>query len=243
MKSDWPIFVLTLDGDDARRAGLTTMLEKLGLPYRLHFGVDGRQGLPSDVEGMVDRDGAFVKNGRELSDGEFACALSHRSIYQEVVKQKAPGAIVLEDDAIVDERLVEFIEMEGYEAANLVMLDHSHARVRGPGISLGGGSVGRVLSLASCLTTAYSISSEGCIALIAATSPLVDLADWPGDICQLGALALHPQIVTHPDASTGVSHLRDDRTKLSKPHSPPRRFLELAFWRRWIIKRLSSRIS
>lgn len=239
----WPIFVLTLVGDEERRSGLIDQLEKLDLPFHLHFGIDGRQGLPKEFEKLIDREGAHKKNGRDLSDGEFACALSHRTIYQEVVKRNAPGAIVLEDDAVVDRKLRDFIEMKGYEAANLVMLDHSHARVRGPRIQLGDVSEARTLSLPSCLTTAYSISLEGCASLIAATSPLVDLADWPGDICRLGALALAPQIVAHPDPSSGVSHLREGRTGLSCVRSSPFRFFQYGFWSRWVTKRLSTRIS
>ncbi len=239
----WPIFVLTLRGDDARRSQLLEKLGSLELEFRLHFGVDGRLGMPEQFEEFVDRDAARKKHDRDLSDGELACSLSHRAIYQQMLEQGLDGALVLEDDAIVDERLFNFVAQESYRGADLIMLDHSHARVHGPHKVLRDGSVARKLSLPSCLTTAYSISGRACRHLLEASTPVMDLADWPGDICSLGALVLDPPIVARPDPIAGTSHLREARAELTNGHSSPARLFQAAFWRRWITKRLSRRIS
>ena len=42
----WPIFVLSLEGDEARRAPLLDTLAKMGLDAEVLIGVDGRGGLP-----------------------------------------------------------------------------------------------------------------------------------------------------------------------------------------------------
>ena len=77
-------------------------LEARGLAYEVFWGIDGRETLPEAHEHRVDRHGAEARMGRPMSDGEFACALSHRQIYERIAEGDAPSAIVLEDDAYLE---------------------------------------------------------------------------------------------------------------------------------------------
>lgn len=241
--SSWPIFVITLQGDDDRRAELVEALEQIGLEYTLHFGVDGRRGLSETHEFLVDRTEAQRRHGRALTDTEFACSLSHREVYEIVLKNELEGALILEDDAIVDTRLADFVKKRAYLASDITMLDHSHARVWGKEILLPDASMARTLALPSCLNTAYSVSNAGCRHLFDSSSPVVSQADWPGDICSIGAIALLQQIVSHPDPLFGVSHLRRNRDQAGGQDNQIKRFFTFSFWRRWATKRLSARIS
>ena len=66
----WPIVVLTLPGDEERRAPLVKELERLGLAYELFTGVDGRRGLDEQWESEIDRAAARRYIGYDMTDGE-----------------------------------------------------------------------------------------------------------------------------------------------------------------------------
>lgn len=243
----WPIFVLSLDGDDARRAPLLQALKDHGLEYQLILGIDGRSGLPDRWSDQIDRQDAAKTLGRQMTDGEFACALSHREMYRDIVERRLPGAIILEDDAVIGQEFVDFCASNAFEQADLMLLDHSHAHVRGKGINVLAGVWAQPLSLPASLTSAYSISASGAVNLLRAASPVCALADWPGDIVALGALALNPRIVRHQKATTRASHLRVERRK-AESHNTSftrayKRWSSLRTWINWITKRLSKRIS
>ncbi|CAM5434066.1 hypothetical protein FALB51S_02694 [Frigidibacter albus] len=51
----WPIRIITLESDAARRAPLMQRLDELGLTYELSFGIDGRAGLSPELEARIDR--------------------------------------------------------------------------------------------------------------------------------------------------------------------------------------------
>lgn len=237
----WPIIVLTLEGDDERAANLVGTLQKMCVSFQLFFGVDGRQGLAENEVRLIDRGEALRKHRRVISDVEFACALSHQQIYCSILANKWPGAIVLEDDAILNEAQFRgFIEQRSYEKANLILLDHARARTRRKKIFLGNNIIAYKLSMPSVLTTGYCISAEGARYLVNSGTPLSDLADWPGDITELEPLACFPKIVSHSDQKMGASHIRKHRTKAKRDSL---RLLRLSYWKIWILKRQSTRIS
>lgn len=243
----WPVFVLSLVGDEARRAPLLRSLEALGINHELVLGIDGRRGIPVEYEKMVDRAEARRRHGRNLTDGEIACALSHRAIYEKIVCSGVPGAIILEDDSIVNARLLDFLNSRIYERAELVMLDHSHARVHRSGKSVMQGVSIMRLRLIAHRTNAYSVSTSAAKWLLRESTPLRDQADWPADITLIGATVLSPPIVNHPVEESGISHL-DQGRKASIPrqsslHRSLSRLVKLSFWRRWIIKRIAKRVS
>lgn len=208
--------------------------------YHLFYGIDGRNGLPAFVEEKVDRVSACKKYGRHLSNGELACALSHQGIYQLIVARGWPGAIVLEDDAILTDCFRDFVKYQYYTQADFIMLDHSHARVRRKVIELSADIRCMRLTLPSCLTTGYALTADAARFLIKAGTPLSDVADWPADVTEFGALACVPTIVGHQDPATGKSHLRHER---NRGKLDPGRLFRASYWKVWAKKRLSYRIS
>lgn len=242
----WPIIVLSLEGDDVRRKPLLDSLDALGLDYEVFIGVDGRNGLSPHWQGQIDRDAAHRNVGRPLTDGEFACALSHREIYRRMINEGWEGAIVLEDDAIIGPHFESFMRDGAYRAGPILLLDHSHARVRRRSTELLPGIAMHRLSLSPSLTTAYSIHRDTANILDNANTPVCNIADWPLDISKLCGAVLVPPIVGHPDAISGISHLRQDRLKAALNYSSmdqvtTKRFF--SFLRRWMLKRISRRVS
>ena len=244
----WPIIVLSLENDDERRRPLLERLDAMALRYEVFFGVDGRRGLSPQWQSEIDRGAAKKNVGRPLTDGEFACALSHREIYKRILNEGWGGAIVLEDDAIVGPQFETFVRSEAYRTVTILLLDHSHARVRGRATELIPGVEMHRLSLSPSLANAYSISRTTAHRLAKANTPVCNVADWPFDISLLSGAVLVPQIVEHPDPSLGVSHLRADRQKTASSRrsieeTKPMRFFSIPFLKRWLLKRASRRVS
>ncbi len=237
-----PIFVVSLADADARRAEISAAMETLGLSVRFLDAVDGRAGLDPSLETMIDREAPFQRLGRTMTDGEFACALSHRSAWQKVVDDKHDHALILEDDAIPGDGLLRFLEAKGYRAAPLVLLYHSNARALGPGTEIAPGFVARPLAVSCFGSVAYTVSRRGAEWLLARSDPIGSPADWPGDISQIGAVALVPQPISHPpEDEAGQSTLA--ATGRHRARAPFTRVFSPAYVRRTWRKMRSERIS
>jgi len=219
----FPIFVLTLSGDDERRAALLEKLEALELPYELVFGIDGRKGLPPECEQMIDREGTPACAGRKLSDGEYACALSHRSIYSHIVGQGLPGGIILEDDAILVDGFAEFVRSNDFEKAPLILLDYAFGRALPFRVrKMQSGTLHRCANQPT-MASAYSISKVTAQRLLSATTPVRTTADWPTSLYHLDAWIAVPRLARHHAPESGrLSHLDEDRNKLTKTKRMPK---------------------
>ncbi|MFC2966836.1 glycosyltransferase family 25 protein [Acidimangrovimonas pyrenivorans] len=244
----WPVLVVSLADAQARRRALTAQLEALSIPFRFVDAVDGRNGLAARYETMIDRPGTEVQFGRPLADAEYACALSHLSLYRRIVDEDLPGAIVLEDDARVGPLFAEFLRGRGFEAADLIQLDHLHGDVWRFGTQTpltGGIRIVRAARNAS-LTTGYSISRRGAAHILDHALPLRGPADWPCDVTALPAMLALPRVVDHPRIEPGTSDIEKARASLVTGLPQPRRglrFFRAAYWRRWWFKRRTRRVS
>ena len=246
----WPIFVLSLEGDEARRAPLLASLADMGLEAEVLIGVDGRGGLPDWAEAEVDRNAAWTwDNNRSfgyLTDGELACALSHALAYRKVVDEGLPGAIIFEDDAILSERFASFVSENGFQAGEIVILGHKNTHVRRFGkVFLCEGVVGHRLVNSPVLAHGYSLSHDAAAYILKRATPVRARADWPCDISRLKSFAAHPQIAVQPD-DFEKSHLEAGRRasrQQGKQHKSAIRYLTVAYWMRILRKRLGRRIA
>lgn len=235
IKTSYPLFVLTLHGDGERRAPLLRQLSEYGISYQLAYGVDGRNGLTREDEARVDREAARLLHRRSLTDGELAASLSHRAIYERVTKDGLPGAIVLEDDAILTDGFIEFLRREDYSRFDMVLLDHWKARVAPTPLDQAPGYSFHRLVVPPCLATGYTISPRAAAYLLQETTPVRTVPDWPGNIATFGAVAAHPRLVDHPDQVLGVSHLRDGRSHSAQIKARQKgfgRYFIAAYWKR-----------
>ncbi len=98
-------FVISLEQAVDRREMICAGLQQYGVEFEL---------FPAVWGATVDRNDPEIFNGESfiihnnclskttikgrLTDGELGCALSHLRLYQKIVQDNLPGAIVLEDD-------------------------------------------------------------------------------------------------------------------------------------------------
>ena len=241
----WPIFVLSLEGDEARRAPLLNSLAAMGFEPEVLIGVDGRNGLPDWAEAEVDRNFGWSWDHRpsqHLTDGELACALSHVRAYQKIVNEGLPGAIIFEDDAIVSETLKPFIAVRGYEAGEMVLLGHHHTYVhRFSKTRLCKGAVGHRLVATRAYTHGYALTRGAAAYIVDRALPIHARADWPCDISRLKSWAVDPQIAVQPEDRKDHSNLEAGRRTAHK--QKPRygslsRSFSASFIKRMIRKRL-----
>lgn len=246
--SNWPIIILSLPGEDTRRAPLLESLDALDLSYEVLLGVDGRQGLAPEWLAQIDRPGAQQRLGRPMTEGEFACALSHQTVYRRILSEGWAGAVVLEDDAIIGPQFGTFMQQALYLKSDIMMLYHSHARVIGRATQIMPDVQMEKLSFSCSGAVAYSLNSNAAAALVAANAPVRNIADWPSDFEGLHATVLVPQLIGHPPLAHDPSHLEGQRRSTTTKHrkrglQKVQPLFTKSFWMRWITKRLSHRVS
>lgn len=108
MKSTTPAFIISLASSADRREKIGARLNQLGMEFEFVDGIDLRG---TDISGHPDYDGARRRLyfGCDLQPGELGCLLSHRKVYQIMVTRKLPHALVLEDDAGLEDDLPDAI--------------------------------------------------------------------------------------------------------------------------------------
>lgn len=245
MTADWPIWVISLADAADRRRSVDAQFAAIELPFTYIDAVDGRKGLPKAFESQVDRPGTLAHFGYPMSDGEYACGLSHQQAYQKIVDEGLPGAIILEDDVLLTKNFRRFYDTRGYEAAPLIQFFYFHAlawklgRLRASTVRL------QQLVDSAFMGVGYSISAEGAAKMRAHSLPLRAKPDWPCDTARLiGHYITEPRIVLHPDPEESVSFLSSTRVGLlpegfdfSASYAKGwRRLYSLASWKRLLLR-------
>lgn len=105
---DTHAFVINLKSATARRESISRQLETLCIPYTIITAVDGRALSNEEIVSNYD-EGAAIKKQRKLTRAEIATSLSHISVYQTIVREKLPYALVLEDDALLGKNVSEIL--------------------------------------------------------------------------------------------------------------------------------------
>lgn len=100
------IFLINLARRPDRLAHVQQQLAQLGLSFERFDAVDGA--TIGDTS-SVDRDRFYLNNKRQIALGEIGCAMSHRAIWQQMVEQNLPFALILEDDITIRAELVDFL--------------------------------------------------------------------------------------------------------------------------------------
>lgn len=244
----WPVLVVSLPDAIERRRRIEDQLSRLSIRYQFIDAVDGRAGLPQEFEAMIDRPRTETSLGRKMADAEYACALSHISIYRRIVSEDLPGAIILEDDAIVGTMFAQFCQTRGYDLADLIQLDHLHGAVWKFSGQIRLTDTVRLVKAArnASLTTGYSISSRGAAHILEHGLPLRAPADWPCDVTVLPAMLALPCVVDHPDVAANDSSIEADRAAITSASFKvvrSLRFFNMGYWRRWWFKRRTKRVS
>ncbi|WP_339633469.1 glycosyltransferase family 25 protein [uncultured Sneathiella sp.] len=104
-----PVFVINRLNDDHRRADMTERLAKVGLSATFIEAVDGYQ-LDIDNLPEYDREKRRRYFGKDLKAGEIGCLLSHKKIYEKMVAENIPRALILEDDVFLADKFKDVLE-------------------------------------------------------------------------------------------------------------------------------------
>lgn len=122
-------FIINLEQDIEKREKITALCESFGLDYEIIPAVYGKALSEDEI-----RQNTYPKNEqlklfkRELGLGEIGCAMSHRKCYEEIIKRDLKEAIILEDDAVFNEELIEFLKHLNELPKDLELLLLGHQR-------------------------------------------------------------------------------------------------------------------
>lgn len=225
----WPIFVISLADQIQRRKHIEGQLAALGLDYTMVDAVDGRRGLPRVCELLVDRKGTVPRMRRNMSDAEYACALSHMMVYRMVIDLGLPGAIILEDDAGLEPGFRDFVTGLAYQRADIVKLDYARAAVwKWWSLKLCPDVEAYRLTRNAGLLTGYTVSRRAAARLLARGLPIRKHADWPIEIALLKSFVAFPRLVVPTDqaGSTLAPERSAIKRKMARKRSAFRRVRE-----------------
>lgn len=104
-------FIINLEKDIEKKEKISSLCESLGLDYEIIKAVYGKELSNSEITmNTYPEKEQLKKFKRKLTLGEIGCAMSHRYCYQRIIDDKLKEAIILEDDAIFDKELLEFLK-------------------------------------------------------------------------------------------------------------------------------------
>ena len=103
-----PIFVISLEREPERRARMAQ--ELTGFNFEFFDAVDGATLGEAEYAHRMDREWFRIMRGRELAPGEIGCFLSHYGLWEKIVAERTPCALILEDDARLEDRFREVVE-------------------------------------------------------------------------------------------------------------------------------------
>ena len=132
-----PIFVVNMQRDTERRQHMAGLLAGLGLAAEFVGAVDGRT-LTAPERAVYDPARALRVYGVEMRDAEIGCYLSHHRIYERMVREGIPVAMVLEDDISIDPSLpgtVSALLASPFQDWLVVRLDSKRGEVINPASS------------------------------------------------------------------------------------------------------------
>jgi glycosyl transferase family 25 len=94
-----PIWVISLERAQARRAYVVEGFSTLGIPFEIVDAVDGYE-LSDAERGRCSQVRALFHVGHRLTQGELGNALSHLEVYARMARDAVPMVVVMEDDAL-----------------------------------------------------------------------------------------------------------------------------------------------
>lgn len=96
-----PVYVISLARSHERRADISKRLGVAGIQHQITDRVEGNE---LDLATLPDR----IVNS-DMSPSAVGCFLSHYNLWQRMIDEKIPIAVILEDDAVVESDFVEVI--------------------------------------------------------------------------------------------------------------------------------------
>ncbi|MCW8109954.1 glycosyltransferase family 25 protein [Alteromonas ponticola] len=92
-----PCFVINLDRSPERLTEMTQQFSKQAIQFQRISAVDGGTISHTLIDQFYSKSSP-LKYHKQLNNGEICCYLSHRKVWQKMVDENIPVAIILEDD-------------------------------------------------------------------------------------------------------------------------------------------------
>jgi glycosyl transferase family 25 len=102
-------FIINLARNPERKAFMQQQLDSLGIPHEFIEATDGRNLTKSDTEKIYDKETSLQYLNTPLRESEIGCAHSHARIYRKIVEEHIDYAFILEDDIVLDKRILQII--------------------------------------------------------------------------------------------------------------------------------------
>lgn len=229
------ILIISLLRSPDRRETIAARLNALGLDFAFVDAVDARM-LPSETVRAIQGTQRIHRDyGRVIGTTEIACAMSHAAAYQEIQSTGLDGAIILEDDAIIDDRFGSlFFWLKGQTTSQQglwllgggeylekgVIKNYFDFAVLSRRPSFSSESWGSAYQITGCYerlarACGYFVDTGSASRLLENNSPPKALADdWPFFINQgwITPYLCKPYLIEHPLIIAGQSLLQADRS-------------------------------
>lgn len=206
------IFIISLLGQYERRRQILEQCHQLKLDVEIFDAVDGASlHQTSLVQQAVNFPECM------LTVGEVGCALSHRAVYQRMIDEDLPFALILEDDVRIDSRLEKVLNQIELNTEstdeNIYLLTPPESYYKNKKTVLGGTVEFYQVSEASC-AMGYVVSQGAARTLISANTPV----RWESDhwtlfkmIYGINLFCQIPHIVNNGDKNSVTSTIEQDR--------------------------------
>lgn len=115
------VFLINLDRAKDRLARMQDILINAGIDFEVFSAVDG---TAFDVSAFYSENNQEARGLRKLSAPELGCYLSHFFLWEKIIKENLPHAVILEDDITIEANLKELIEgaLETCDSFDLIRL-------------------------------------------------------------------------------------------------------------------------
>lgn len=103
-------FVINLERSSTRRNFMQQQLDEQGIDFEFVKAVDGTTLTDDYLAQICDFEELTTKRPHLLRKGVYGCLLSHYSVYQRIVAEELPYALVMEDDIEIAAGLKDVID-------------------------------------------------------------------------------------------------------------------------------------
>lgn len=221
-----PIYVINLKKDIEKKLHMQALCEQHLLECHFVDAVYGKNLTEDNIAQVYSKKKAIHEFGRELTKGEIGCALSHLSVYKEIVDKNIGMAIIFEDDIVIQDGFLELINSVNFFPKNWECILLGHYRFSFRKLETASSYWKRVrinekyeavrLMEHAYGTHGYLINRKGAIKLIDAMSMLSKPIDvYTGDEKVYDMYAISPPCVTLDPIYSLDSNLHDDREEIN----------------------------
>jgi glycosyl transferase, family 25 len=224
-KTGLPIWVLNLAKDAQRLEFMSKQFTALGLRFSRVEALDGNLLAAADLK-LYSKERARKYSGRELVPGEIGCALSHARMWERIVRENIPEALIFEDDVYIGAALPRILERRDRFPPDWELINFSTDAPQEPfgDFLFDIHRASRHKDLPD-RASAYLLNTGGARKLLDHAYPIGHTADgltWRTDITGVVSYGVYPRVVILADLGSSIW----SRGEIKRPGFAARKFHE-----------------